>query len=295
MRLLNTCVGIQQTLFSITFHVSEAMESPKIAIENLRVVYPGRSPSSSVEALGGVTLTVSEGELVCIVGPSGCGKTTLLRVLAGLEQPAEGTATIRHDSPNHPAFAMVFQGSGIFPWLTVAQNVAYGLQVRGVPKGERMETARHWIAEIGLERFARSYPTQLSGGMKQRVGLARALAVDAEVLLMDEPFGALDAQTRMLLQQTLLEQWERNTKTVIFVTHSIEEALTLGDRVYIMSARPGKLLHEVQVPFVRPRDAVALRTDPRFSTLFAEVWEVLRDEVDRARQEEGIGRGEVTV
>lgn len=267
------------------------MEAPKITIENLRVVYPGRSLSSAVEALGGVTLDVPEGRLVCIVGPSGCGKTTLLRVLAGLEQPASGSASIRHDRHDRPAFAMVFQGSGVFPWLTVEQNVAYGLQVRGVPKGERIATARHWIREIGLERFARTYPTQLSGGMKQRVGLARALAVDAEVLLMDEPFGALDAQTRLLLQQTLLEQWERNSKTVIFVTHSIEEALTLGDRVYIMSARPGKLLHEVEVPFERPRDAVALRTDPRFSALFADVWHVLRDEVDRARREEGVGGG----
>ena len=259
------------------------MEAPKIQIDNLRVVFPGRGATGPVEALGGVTLHVPEGELICIVGPSGCGKTTLLRVLAGLEQPAGGTATIRHDDPDRPAMAMVFQGAGIFPWLTVEQNVAYGLQLRGVDRDERLKVARHWIGEIGLDRFARSYPAQLSGGMRQRVGLARALAVDAEVLLMDEPFGALDAQTRLILQQTLLEQWERNAKTVIFVTHSIEEALTLGDRVYIMSARPGVLLSEFKVPFERPRDAVALRTDPRFSTLFADVWEVLRDEVDRAR------------
>lgn len=265
------------------------MYAPKITIENLSVVYSGRTIATSVEALGGVTLDVREGEIVCIVGPSGCGKTTLLRVLAGLEQAAGGTAVIHHSTPDRPAFAMVFQGSGIFPWLTVEQNVAYGLQLRGVHRDERIKTARRWIGEIGLERFARSYPTQLSGGMKQRVGLARALAVDAEVLLMDEPFGALDAQTRMLLQQTLLEQCERNAKTVIFVTHSIEEALTLGDRVFIMSARPGKLLHEIEVPFERPRDAVALRTDPRFSALFADVWEVLRDEVDRARLAEGVG------
>ncbi len=262
------------------------MEAPKIQIDNLRVVYPGRGATGPVEALGGMTLHVPEGELICIVGPSGCGKTTLLRVLAGLEQPASGNATIRHDDPTRPAMAMVFQGSGIFPWLTVEQNVAYGLQLRGVDRDERLKTARHWIREMGLERFSRSYPAQLSGGMKQRVGLARALAVDAEVLLMDEPFGALDAQTRLLLQQTLLEQWERNAKTVIFVTHSIEEALTLGDRVYVMSARPGQLLNEFQVPFERPRDAVGIRTDPRFSALFADIWEVLREEVDRARMSE---------
>ncbi len=236
-----------------------------------------------MEALGGVTLHVQEGELTCVVGPSGCGKTTLLRVLAGLEQPESGSALIRHDNPDRPASAMVFQGSGVFPWLTVEQNVAYGLQLRGVPREERLRTARLWIGEIGLDRFARSYPAQLSGGMRQRVGLARALAVDAEVLLMDEPFGSLDAQTRLILQQTLLEQWERNAKTVVFVTHSIEEAVTLGDWVYIMSARPGTILQKVRVPFERPRDAVALRTDPRFSALFAEVWSVLREEVDRAR------------
>ncbi|HEX8597427.1 MAG TPA: ABC transporter ATP-binding protein [Chloroflexia bacterium] len=262
------------------------METPKIQIDNLKVVYPGRGATGPVEALGGVTLHVPEGELICIVGPSGCGKTTLLRVLAGLERPARGTATIRHDDANRPAMAMVFQGAGIFPWLTVEQNVAYGLQLRGIERDERLKTARHWIREMGLDRFSRSYPAQLSGGMRQRVGLARALAVDAEVLLMDEPFGALDAQTRLILQQTLLEQWERNAKTVIFVTHSIEEALTLGDRVYVMSARPGQLLNEFRVPFERPRDAVALRTDPRFSTLFADIWEVLREEVDRARLSE---------
>jgi NitT/TauT family transport system ATP-binding protein len=177
--------------------------------------------------------------------------------------------------------------------MTVEQNVAYGLRLRGVKERERGEIARRWIGEIGLERFARTYPAQLSGGMQQRVGLARAFAYDPEVLLMDEPFAALDAQTRLILQQTLLEQWERNTKTVIFVTHSIEEALTLGDRVFVMSARPGRLLREFVIPFARPRDAVGLRSDPRFSALFAEIWETLRDEVERARAEE-MTRDQVT-
>jgi NitT/TauT family transport system ATP-binding protein len=272
-----------------------------------------------VEALGGVSLDVADGELVCIVGPSGCGKTTLLRVLAGLEEPTAGSTTIRSDDPSRPAKAMVFQGAGIFPWMTVESNVAYGLQLRGVPRRERAELARRWIAEIGLERFAAAYPAQLSGGMKQRVGLARAFALDPEVLLMDEPFGALDAQTRLILQQTLLTQVEVQSlesrvssqqitrdsrlgtldsglrKTVVFVTHSIEEALTLGDRVYVMSARPGRLLHRVDVPFERPRDAVALRTDPRFSTLFTEIWGVLREEVERAREAEADAPVEVAV
>lgn len=261
---------------------------PKIRIDNLHVTYPVRAGSEPVLAVAGVTLDISDGELVSIVGPSGCGKTTLLRVLADLERPTSGSVTIQQSSPAQPLKATVFQGAGIFPWMTVEQNVSYGLKLRGISPPERSATARHWIAEIGLERFAHAYPAQLSGGMQQRVGLARAFAFDAEVLLMDEPFGALDAQTRLLLQQTLLQQWERSTKTVVFVTHSIEEALTLGDRVCVMSARPGRLLHEVRVPFTRPRDAVALRTDPRFSGLFAEIWGVLRDEVDRARADEGV-------
>ena len=262
------------------------MAAPKIAINDLRVVYPGRGATGPVEALGGISLAVADGELVCIVGPSGCGKTTLLRVLAGLEQPTAGSARIRHDDPARPAKALVFQGAGIFPWMTVEQNVAYGLQVQGMPKRQRTAIAQRWIAAIGLERFAQAYPAQLSGGMQQRVGLARAFACDPEVLLMDEPFGALDAQTRLILQQTLLQQWERNAKTVLFVTHSIEEALTLGDRVAIMSARPGRLIHEVRVPFGRPRDAIALRADSRFGALVGAVWDVLRDEVERARAEE---------
>ncbi len=318
------------------------MLTPKITITDLRVTFPGRGRTGEVEALGGVSLDVAEGELLCVVGPSGCGKTTLLRVLAGLEQPTGGSAHIRSDHSElkseirNPKSeiqkAMVFQGAGIFPWMTVEQNVAYGLRVRGVPGAERMMTASRWIREIGLQRFSNAYPSQLSGGMQQRVGLARAFATDPEVLLMDEPFGALDAQTRLLLQQTLLEvitNYElriteldesspsahrefafgslkdegenantqyaiRNTsksksrKTVVFVTHSIEEALTLGDRILVMSARPGRLIHEVKVPFERPRDAVALRTDPRFSALFAEIWESLREEVMQAQRAEGV-------
>ncbi len=262
------------------------MAEAKITIDNLRVVYPGRGRTGPVEAVGGVTLDVADRELVCVVGPSGCGKTTMLRVLAGLEEATGGRVTIHDDGSGKPLRAMVFQGAGIFPWMTVAQNVEYGLKTHGVPKAERESIAREWIAAIGLERFAHAYPAQLSGGMQQRVGLARAFAYDPQVLLMDEPFGALDAQTRLILQQTLLQQWERHAKTVVFVTHSIEEALTLGDRVVVMSARPGRLLYEVHIPFDRPRDAIALRTDPRFSALFAAIWDVLRDEVDRARAAE---------
>jgi NitT/TauT family transport system ATP-binding protein len=262
------------------------MTAPKIRVDNLGVTFPGRRGQDAVTALDGLSLDIAEGELTCIVGPSGCGKTTLLRVVAGLEQASSGAVRIAPDGSARPLVGVVFQGAGIFPWMTVRDNVAYGLRLRGVGREERLATAQRWIQEVGLGRFARAYPAQLSGGMQQRVGLARALAYDPQVLLMDEPFGALDAQTRLLLQQLLLEQWERQARTVLFVTHSIEEALTLGDRVYVMSARPGRLLRELPVPFTRPRDAAGLRSDPRFSALFAEVWEVLRAEVDRARAAE---------
>jgi NitT/TauT family transport system ATP-binding protein len=264
------------------------MPAPKIQIKNLGLVYGARRGQAPVVALDGLTLDVGERELTCIVGPSGCGKTTLLRVAAGLEQASAGSLLVRPDGSARPLIGMVFQGAGLFPWMTVLDNVAYGLRLRGVPATERMALASRWVGEVGLSRFGRAYPAQLSGGMQQRVGLARALAYDPQVLLMDEPFGALDAQTRLLLQQLLLEQWERATRTVLFVTHSIEEALTLGDRVYVMSARPGRLLHETRVPFERPRDAALLRGDPRFSQLFSAIWGVLRDEVERARADEGV-------
>ncbi len=264
------------------------MTTPKITIKNLHVTFTTRN--GPISALNGLSLMVDEGQLACIVGPSGCGKTTLLRILAGLEYAVAGTSHINTQHPERPPIAMVFQNAGIFPWLTVEQNVAYGLLLRRIPLSERTIIARRWISAIGLERFTHAYPSQLSGGMQQRVGLARAFACDPEVLLMDEPFAALDAQTRLILQQLLLEQWEHNAKTVIFVTHSIEEALTLGDIVYVMSARPGQIIHQLQVPFARPRDAAALRADPRFGALYAQIWGVLRDEVERARAaEETIG------
>ncbi|GAB4112028.1 MAG: ABC transporter ATP-binding protein [Roseiflexaceae bacterium] len=253
----------------------------KIDMRDLRVTFSGRS--GPVEAVAGLNLQVADRELACIVGPSGCGKTTLLRVLAGLEHASSGQIDLHTDDPHRPKIGMVFQGAGLFPWMTVAENVAYGLRMRGLPAAQRDQITRHWITAIGLERFAQAYPSQLSGGMQQRVGLARAFAYDPEILLMDEPFGALDAQTRLILQQTLLEQWEQNAKTVLFVTHSIEEALTLGDTIYVMSARPGRIIRSFQVPFERPRDAALLRSDPQFGALYGQVWEALRDEVQQAR------------
>jgi NitT/TauT family transport system ATP-binding protein len=260
------------------------MAPRKITIDNLRVTFAGRG--APIDAVEDLTLHIPDGELACVVGPSGCGKTTVLRVLAGLETASAGSAIVRAADTTRPTVGMVFQGAGIFPWLTVAANVAYGLKLRGVPSAERRAIAARWIGEIGLERFSHAYPAQLSGGMQQRVGLARAFAYDPEVLLMDEPFGALDAQTRLNLQQTLLRQWEGNARTVVFVTHSIEEAIALGDRVYVMSARPGRIIAEFFVPFERPRDAAALRAEPRFSALYGQIWDVLRDEVERSREAE---------
>lgn len=259
----------------------------RIQVNALAKTYPARGRNAPVEALAGVSLSITDGELVSIVGPSGCGKTTLLRLLAELEQPTGGGFQIARNDPARPAVGVVFQHAGLFPWRTVEQNVAYGLHLHGAPRQQRLQTARHWLARMGLQRFARSYPNQLSGGMQQRVGLARAFAYNAEVLLMDEPFGSLDAQTRLLLQQTLLQHYEQSAQTVVLVTHSIEEALTMSDRVLLMSARPGRLIHEIRVPFARPRDAIGLRADPAFSGLVAEIWGILRQEIERSHELDG--------
>jgi NitT/TauT family transport system ATP-binding protein len=218
-----------------------------------------------------VNFTVKRGEFVCIVGPSGCGKTTILRILAGLEKQLSGE--VRIDSATQPA--MVFQEASVLPWLTVAQNVAFPLSLKGVPKQEQRQRVSELLALTGLTEFADARPHQLSGGMRQRVSVARALVDDRDVLLMDEPFGALDEQTRLTLQQELLAIWERTRKTVVFITHSVDEALTLADRVLVMSPRPGTIVADLAVPFERPRDVVEMRRDKRFWDLTYEVWRLL--------------------
>jgi NitT/TauT family transport system ATP-binding protein len=254
------------------------MPAPKIVIENLAIRYAGRGQTGDTLAVDNVTLSVADGEFVCIVGPSGCGKTTLLRAIADLQPPSSGSAKVFRADPQRPATAMVFQGASVFPWMTVLENIGYGLRTRGVPYAERSDTAREWVRRVKLDRFAEAYPHQLSGGMQQRVGLARAFAYNPEVLLMDEPFGALDAQTRLILQDSLLELWQSTGNTILFVTHSIDEALTLADRVLIMSARPGRIVGEETVNIPRPREAVALRSDPHFGELFGRIWAQLRDQ-----------------
>ncbi|HEX7022626.1 MAG TPA: ABC transporter ATP-binding protein [Trueperaceae bacterium] len=235
-----------------------------------------------VTAIDGFDLEVREGEFVCIVGPSGCGKSTFLRILAGLVPQTAGSIEILPgDDPSKPLNNVVFQEYAIFPWRTVLGNVAFGLQMRGVPKRERRRIAEEWLGRVGLRKFAGYYPSQLSGGMKQRVSIARALANDPEVLLMDEPLGALDAQTRTVLQEELLAIWEAHRKTVVYITHSLEEAVLLGDRVVVMSAHPGrtKAVFEVDIP--RPR-TIKTTTTREFTELSGAIWDVLESEVRAA-------------
>ena len=219
-----------------------------------------------------VSLDVAEHEFVCVLGPSGCGKSTLLRIVAGLERQSLGTV----DTSSRPS--VVFQEHGVFPWLTAAQNIAYPLRLRGVPPAQRAQRVDELLGMMGLKDFAAYYPAQISGGMRQRVSVARALADDGGVLLMDEPFGALDEQTRVSLQQELLRIWEQTSKAVMFITHSVDEALTLADRVLVMSTRPGRIIEEILVPFSRPRDILSLRREPLYAEITARLWELLGKE-----------------
>jgi NitT/TauT family transport system ATP-binding protein len=212
-----------------------------------------------IEALRDASLRVRKGEFVCLIGASGCGKSTLLRIVAGFETPTRGEALmwgvpIRGPAPDR---GMVFQDYGLFPWLTVRGNIAFGPASRGRPSAEVRETVERFLSLVGLQHFADAYPHQLSGGMKQRVAIARVLANDAEIVLMDEPFGALDAMTRERLQDELLDIWQRTGLTVLFVTHSIEEAIFLSDRVVVMSPGPGRIESEMPIELARPRDVVA--------------------------------------
>jgi NitT/TauT family transport system ATP-binding protein len=229
---------------------------------------------------------VNDGEFVCVVGPSGCGKSTFLRILAGLLPPTSGEVKILPgQDPTKPLNNVVFQEYAIFPWKKVIDNVAFGLEMRGYSRKERYDIANNWLDRVGLRKFAKYYPHQISGGMKQRVSIARALANDPEVLLMDEPLGALDAQTRTVMQDELLHIWETYRKTVVYITHSIEEAVLLGDRVVLMTAHPGtnKATFEVTIP--RPRDIKTTGT-AEFASLSYNIWEALRDEVIRTMEEQ---------
>jgi len=254
---------------------------PLVQVRGLGRVF--ETAAGPVTAIHNIDLDVRQGEFLAIVGPSGCGKTTLLRIIAGLETPTSGAVETSGLPGDRPANAMVFQGRSVFPWLTVRDNAGYGLSVRGTGRAEKKRIINRLLETVGLTRFSGVYPHQLSEGMRQRVAIARALAVDPELLLMDEPFGSLDEQNRFILQDEVLRIWDETRKTVIVVTHSIDEALTLADRVVVMTAHPGTVKDVVPVPLSRPRDQATLRSDPEFARLFGRIWESLRAEVLDAR------------
>src|SRR5580692_11800490 len=253
-----------------------------IEIVGLRKEYqsgPGR-----VVALADIDLRISAGEFVCIVGPSGCGKSTLLRILAGLDRQSSGSIKVAADGWAVQN-AMVFQDSGLFPWMSVEANVGFGLMTRGVPPGEAAERVAAALTLVGLSKFRKHYPHQLSGGMRQRGAIARAFVTNPAMLLMDEPFAALDAQNRAILQAELVRIWEESGKTVVYITHSIEEALLLGDRTVVMTAQPGRIKEIIGTPFPHPRNLMALSASAEFGRLKLDIWRLLEDEVNRARAE----------
>lgn len=260
--------------------VTDTANELRVTVSGLTQIYSGqRRP---VTALSDISLALRDGEFCALIGPSGCGKTTLLHILAGLITPTSGEVTVPRRASGRLPTALVFQGVSTFPWFTVLGNVEYGLRLLGLPAPLRRERALRFLEQVGLAGFRDSYPYQLSEGMRQRVSIARALAVDPDVLLMDEPFASLDEQNRLLLQDELLRIWQASRKTVFFVTHSLDEAIRLADRVIVMTARPGRIKTEVVVPFARPRDFREIRRDPAYGALCARLWDELRDEVLKA-------------
>lgn len=257
-------------------------DSVKISIENLTKVFYKKQ--NSVTAVKDVSLQINEGEFVCLVGPSGCGKTTLLRILAGLELPSSGTFTIASESEARPLQSMVFQEKGVIPWLSVEENVAFGLKMRHLPKEFIQKQTEYYLEKVGLSKFSKLYPKELSGGMKQRISIARAFANDPEILLMDEPFAALDEQNKFILQDELLSIWSETKKTVLFITHSIDEALLLSDRIVLMSAHPGEIVNEIKVPIPRPRTMEQVRANADMAEQFIAIWNHLQKEVQKSRR-----------
>jgi NitT/TauT family transport system ATP-binding protein len=248
-----------------------------IDLENITKTYQRRA--EQVLALENVSLTAEFGEFICLLGVSGCGKSTLLQILAGLEPPTGGRAAISGEplTGPHPDASVVFQEHGLFPWMSVRKNIGFNLKARGVSLAERMKIANELIEVVGLHGFEEKYPHELSGGMRQRVGIARALTTNPKIMLMDEPFGALDAQTRGIMQAELLRMWELHRSTVVFVTHSIDEAVYLADRIVIMTPRPGRIRRVIKIELPRPRDP----TTPQFNVYVREVLGEIHEDISR--------------
>jgi len=255
------------------------MTAPKLSVDNIHKTFfkPVKNDVVGIPALNGVSLSVAQGDFVSVIGPSGCGKSTLLRIVDGLIKPDEGRVLVDGkvvDRPG-PDRAMVFQYFGLYPWRSVLRNVEFGLELKGIPTRQRREIALANIAQVGLQGFENHFPHELSGGMRQRVGFARALSLNPEIILMDEPFSSVDEQTRELLQEQLLELWRETRKTVLFVTHSIDEAVYMANRVVVMAARPGRIVEDIKVDLPRPRTG-SVRTLPRFGEIRSHAWELLK-------------------
>ncbi|KWX67406.1 hypothetical protein ASJ79_21700 [Mycobacterium sp. NAZ190054] len=258
---------------------------PMLSIQQVSKTFKSRGNKSNTAtiALTDVNLDVEEGEFCAIIGASGCGKSTLLRIIDGLTAPSSGRVMLRGREVTEPGpdRAMVFQHAHLMPWRTVQKNVEFGLEPRDVRAGDRRQRAARYLNLVGLTGFEKHYPAQLSGGMQQRVGLARAFAVEPELLLLDEPFGALDAQTRLQLQTELSRIWSEAGRTAVLITHDIEEAVFLADRVVVMGSRPGRVIDVVDIPFERPRTD-SVRMHPDFTVLKSRLWESLRDSMSES-------------
>lgn len=252
-----------------------------IMLDAVSKVYPTvDSGTTGVVAVDDVAMTIHDREIVCLVGPSGCGKSTVLNMIAGFEFPTDGRIMVggKEIRGAGPDRMVVFQTPALFGWMTVYQNITFGPRKQGKPKAQYEDDARRFINAVGLDDFASHYPYQLSGGMRQRVQIARALMSRPEILLMDEPFGALDFQTRLLMQELLLKVWSEFKPTILFITHDVDEAIFLGDRVYVMSRRPGRLKEQFEVPFAKPR-SIEILTDPQFVRLKDRILHSIREEL----------------
>ncbi len=256
-------------------------EATKLHIHNVSKTY--RSDGKEVVAIDEIDLRIKDKEFATMLGPSGCGKSTLLRIVAGLIKPTRGVVRLDGTVIRAPGQdrGMVFQSYTLFPWLTVKENIQFGLEISGVPKARREEIGQEFVEKVGLRGFEQSYPRGLSGGMKQRVAIARALANNPAILLLDEPFGALDAQTRALMQELLTQIWEELHKTILFVTHDVEEAIFLSDRVFVMTARPGRIKAEIDIPLERPR-SYELKSSEAFLRLKGQALSLIREEAIKA-------------